>query len=486
MNNNKLPVRFPLQYLGYLVLFFWGLVTLFLLRQDPYLLDEGAAQSLLLSWSIADQVASSVVTFGAPDLRFVLYLPIGILWTGSFFAAKVFTILLLAFTTWLLFVWQKQRTDDECALLACGLLILSPLSLAQIDSLSPGIFLLLSFVLGAWLDKSYRLSLRSFGGWYFAQLFICSLSVSLHPAGLAYPISLLWSWYKDPINPKQQKFFFIGVSIVVLITLLIKAGWGSLALMQNPIDSLASIILGASVENEMTIARWISGGSLLFVLAIVIATQYRSLWSDLVGRSLLLGMCLGAIVGDTTWGVISFGIILFFGLPLLLRSQQFAGGFLQQRGIALVLIIILSTLFMLSDKKHLLMRQSGILPVQDQLIKTLAEEVESARKAAEESNKNTENLPHIRVASQWPSRTMIACKCDTLPLPPATENPEKQSSLLAGLSYLLFNPQQPNNSALAHNLAMLGGSTSETIAMQNGGALLHFKNVPSPSVPEKK
>ncbi len=234
MNNNKLPIRFPLQYLGYLVLFFWGLVTLFLLRQDPYLLDEGAAQSLLLSWSIADQVASSVVTFGAPDLRFVLYLPIGILWTGSFFAAKVFTILLLAFTTWLLFVWQKQRTDDECALLACGLLILSPLSLAQIDSLSPGIFLLLSFVLGAWLDKSYRLSLRSFGGWYFAQLFICSLSVSLHPAGLAYPISLLWSWYKDPINPKQQRFFFIGVSIVVLITLLIKAGWGSFGFDAKP------------------------------------------------------------------------------------------------------------------------------------------------------------------------------------------------------------------------------------------------------------
>ncbi len=34
------------------------------------------------------------------------------------------------------------------------------------------------------------------------------------------------------------------------------------------------------------------------------------------------------------------------------------------------------------------MRQSGILPVQDQLIKTLAEEVESARKAAEETNKD--------------------------------------------------------------------------------------------------
>ncbi len=460
----------------------WGSAYLFLLRQDPYHLDEGAAQSLLLSWSIADQVASSAVTFGAPDLRFLLYIPIGILWAGNIIAAKIFTLLLLAFTTCLLFIWQRKKTDPECALLSSGLLILSPLSLAQIDSLSPGIYIISSFVLGAWVDAAYRLDPRPFGGWFFAQLFICALCVSLHPIGLAYPLSLVWSWYKDPVNLRQQKFFFWGVSIVVLVTLLIKAGWNDLTLLQNPFVSLASIVLDYSVTDEMTTARWISGGIMLLILASVMAIQYRKLWSDLIGRSLLISVFLGAIACDATWSLIALCIILFFGFPVLLRSQQFAGGFFQQRGIALVLVIILSTLFMHSDKMHYAIRQSGMLSVQDQLIKTLTEEVESARKTAEENNKDE---AHVRIASQWPSRTMIACKCDTLPLPPATKNPQLQLDMLAGLTYLLFDPQQPANSDLAHNLAIIGGTATETIALQQGGALLRIKPL-SRQTPEEK
>ncbi len=481
MTNHNFKIQIPVHYWGYIALFLWGSAFLLLLRHDPYHLNEGSAQSLLLSWSIADQIASSVVTFGAPDLRFVLYFPIGILWTGNIFAAKIFTILLLGLTTWLLFIWQRRRTDAECALLAAGLLILSPLSLDQVDSLSPGVYILLSFILGAWIDAAYRLDPRPFGGWFFGQLFICALCVSLHPIGLAYPLSLLWSWYKDPINSRQQKFFFWGIGIVVLVTLLIKAGWSNLIWFQNPIVSLATIILDYSVANEMTTARWISGGSLLLILAIIIAMQYRKLWPDLFGRSLLIAVFLGAFACDATWSLIALCIILFFGFPILLRSQQFSGGFIQQRGIALVLVIILLTLFMHADKMHYAIRQSGMLSVQDQLIKTLTEEVESARKVAEENNKDE---AHIRIASQWPSRTMIACKCDTLPLPPATENPKSQLDMLTGLNYLLFDPQLSANSELAHNLATIGGASSETIALQQGGALLRIKTT-TPTSEEK-
>ncbi len=139
-------------------------------------------------------------------------------------------------------------------MLATGLLIISPLTLTQIDALSPGIYLLLSFALGAWLDKAYRAAPYHFGGWYFAQLFISVLSVSLHPAGLAYPLALLWSWYKEPLDHKQQKYFFIGVSFVVLATLLIRMGWNDLEWLQNPANSLATILLGSSMGNEMTVA----------------------------------------------------------------------------------------------------------------------------------------------------------------------------------------------------------------------------------------
>ena len=62
MNINTLLSRIPLRYWGYLSLSLWGVAILFLLRPDLYNLDEGSAKSLLLVWSIADQVAASVVT----------------------------------------------------------------------------------------------------------------------------------------------------------------------------------------------------------------------------------------------------------------------------------------------------------------------------------------------------------------------------------------------------------------------------------------
>jgi len=477
MNDNFIS-RIPTRYWAYLSLLAWGGVTLFLLRHDSLSLDEGAAKSLLLLWSVADHVASSVVTFGAPDFRILLFIPVGFLWTGNVFAAKVLTVLSLAFAAWLLYAWEEQKSDSESALFATGLLIISPLLMSQIDRLSPGIFLLLSFVVGAWLDKTYRANPSPFGGWYFAQLFVCAISVSIHPAGLAYPLALLWAWKKQPLNLKQQKYFFIGVGLVVLATVVITLGWHDLQWLQNPFKSLSAALLGHILDNEMTLARWFSGIVVLLLLLTVIIRQHRIIWADLTGRTLLLGLFLGAANFDTTWAIIPLSIILYYGLPLLLSATPLQGGFFKQRGVALLLIIIVSTLFMRADRAHYENRLNGVLSGQDILINAFSAEVESGRKVSGDSDGKI-SAPRLRIASQWPSRTMIACKCDTLPLPPAAKNAQDQLKMLRTITHLMFDPKQAENILLARNLAALNGDTAETILLQPEGVLLHFKNTSS-------
>jgi len=475
--NTKIFSRIPPRYWGYLALQIWGAATLLLLRQDAYALNEGAAKSLLLVWSVADQIASSAVHFGAPDLRILLYIPAGFLWTGSIFAAKVFTTLSLALAAWLLYAWIEKTDDSETALITTGLLVISPLTLTQIDTLSPGIYLLLSFALGAWMNNAYRSAPFAFGGWYFGQLFICAVSVSLHPAGLAYPLALLWAWYKEPLDHKQQKYFYIGISFVVLATLLIRMGWNDLEWLQNPIRSLSSIVLGPLLDNEMGAMRWVVGSAILIILTFIVIKQFRSLWSDFIGRTLLIGLLLGAATNDTSWALIAFCMIIFFGFPLMLRSPHSpSGGLIQQRGFILVIIILVSTFFMRADKSHYEIRQLGIISEQDQLIKSLSEDSERARIAGEDSE-NSAPPPRIRVASQWPSRTMIACKCDTFPLPPAAKDPQAQLTMLSSFSHLMFNPRQTENIILSRNLASIGGNSAETELLLPEGVLLHF-NIP--------
>lgn len=482
ININSLLSRIPLRYWGYLSLSLWGVLILFLLRSDLYNLDEGSAKSLLLAWSIADQVATSVVTFGAPDLRALLFLPVAFLWTGKVFAAKVLTALSLAFAIWLLYLWNRHSVNAESALVASGLLIISPLMLEQIDSLSPGIYMLPAFALGAWLNAEYRANPRPGGGWFFTQLLVSAFSVSLHPIGLAYPLALLWSWYKDPLDQKQQKYFFVGVSFVSLFTIIMLQGWNYVEWFQNPIESLAISILGSPLDGEISTAGWIVGLAMLAVLVIVVIKQYRNLRSDFTGNIFFIGLTIGVLTSDLAWAIIALSLILYFGTPLLLHSNNAGAGkgFVHQRGLTMLFIIILSTVFMRADRSHYEIRQSGFLSKEDQLIRFLVLEAENNRKINEE-NESEINSNLLRVASQWPSRTMIACKCDTLPLPPAAENPQIQLTMLQSITHLVFNPRLASNSKLAKNLSMLDGGFVETIVVQPGGVLLHMKNANSPT-----
>lgn len=463
---------------GQLALLLWGVLALVLLRHDLYNLDEGAAKALLLSWSIADQVASSVITFGTPDLRAVLFLPIGFLWTGNVFAAKVLTALLVAGCVWLLYGWQRHRTDGESALLASGLLIISPLMLEQIDSLAPAIYVLATFSLGAWLDEKYRADPKLFGGWYFAQLLTCAVAVSLHPAGLAYPASLAWSWRQKALDSKQQRFFLAGIAFAVLTVMVLRMGWPDLTWFQNPVKSLAPALIGAQVDqDDEAVAPWLAGGIVLALLVITIAWRYRALWSDLLGRTLLIGLLLGGLAGDSAWAMIALTILLYFGLPLLLRPGQVAAsaGFIRQRGIALVLIFLCATFFMRADRTHYEIGRGGELSAQDQLIKTLAGEAEAWRKTSDQDSDEKVRARFI-VASQWPSRTMIACKCNTLPLPPAVhDDPRTQLARLRGVTHLVLDPKETANVDLTRNLRVLG-SEVETLSLQPGGVLLHVKD----------
>ncbi|MDE2260244.1 MAG: hypothetical protein KGK17_07980 [Betaproteobacteria bacterium] len=475
------PELIPKRYWGYLALLLWGAAALFLMRHTPYALDEGAAKALILDWSIGDQVANSVVTLGTPDMRALLWLPLGFLWPGQIFAAKVVTALILALTARGLFFWRKSHGAEEEALLATGLLLIAPLTLQQLDALAPGIELLAAFVAGAWLDRAYRQTPRALGGLFFAQLAVCAFSVSLHPAGLAYPLALLWSWWSQPLDRMQQRIFYVGIVLTTVLTLLLRMGWHDLGSWQNPVINAAAMFWGPSLQGgDATPEDWISGLLLLGLLLAVIGYRRRQLWEDFMGRTLLLGIFLGAFLSDSAWGFLGLTLLFYGGLPWLLKPRAIMEkhGFMVQRGWLWVLLLLLSTMDMRADRAWHDQTINDVLSDQDQLIKTFADDVDQLRKVMEEKN---QPMPRIRVASQWPARTMLACRCDALALPPAAKDPQSQLALLHGLSHLVLTPSASKNLGLAENLAMLGTEV-ETISLQPGGVILKVKApVPAPA-----
>lgn len=477
MKTNSLLSRIPGQYWSNGSLLLWAAISLLLMRHDPYGLNEGAAKAILLAWSIADQVASSVVTFGTPDLRALLFLPTGFLWTGNVFVAKVLTLLLLAIAARALYLLGKEMFTAESALLATGLLLIAPLTLSQIDSLATGPYLLIAFALGVQADKAYRAAPRSFNGWYFAQLLICAFSVSLHPAGLAYPIALLWSWRTEPLDSKQQKYFLIGISFTVLLMLIIRMGWAGQPWLHNPLYSLGSILIpDTALSDNKSTPTLLAGILVLVILVITVIKQFSALKNHMIGRIMLTALALGILVGDNAWSLLALTVILYFGFPALLHSKLPSGSsFMKQRGWALLLLFLLSTVFMQADKLFYSVNHNRMLSTEDQLISALADEAEKYRQASELAESKGEKVEHFRVASQWPGRTMIACKCDTLPLPPAATDPAAQLKMLHGISYLLLDPKETENLALARNLSLLG-NLAETVSLQPGGVLLHLSS----------
>lgn len=467
--------RIPEKFWAYLALSLWGALSYMLLHKTPYGIDEGAARALLLVWSVTEDVVSPIVTLGLPDFRTLFFVPVGYLWVGNIVAAKIFTLLVMSCAVWAIHRWRQHSGNAESALLASGLLLISPLLIDQIDTISVAPYLLIIFALGAWLDQIYRESPHAFGGMYFSQIVLCLVSVTLHPVGLAYPLALLWAWHKNPSDKKHKNYFFGGIIFVVIFALLLTMGWHLSEWFANPIRSLSGLLSGSPGTEDTGIFRWVSGIGILLILLLVVWKQAGNLWADFLGRSLLIALVIGILVGDETWSIVVLTICLYWGLPLLLPTRANSSGFWGQRGMAMLLLFVISTTFMLVDKARYQMVLAGQMSPRDSLIKTLAED--SGNFLNEEPGQDAAAAKKtIRVASQWPGLTMLACRCDALPLPPSAKDSEALLAMLRGINYLIFDPRDPVNSSLSSNLATMDAGKVETVALQKGGVIVEIKS----------
>ena len=467
---NNLLSRIPKEYLAYFALALWGAAVIMMLNKTNFGLDEGGAHALLLVWSVADGVVSSIVTMGLPDFRTLFFIPAGALWTGNLIAAKVTTIIVMAIVAWALHGWRKGISEqEESSLIATGLLLISPLVLSQIDTMSVGPFLLFVFAMGAWTDKTYRESRQALGGVYFGQVFLALISATLHPMGLAYPLMLLWSWHRNPLDRERRNYVFAGIISATVIALVLTLGWHHISWFGNPVRAASSMLLGPS-EGDLGVGGWISGTGMLLLLLWVAISQSGRMWKDLLGRMLLASLVIGIFIGDGTFALAALTVVLYWGLPVILRSNA-EGGFWAQRGIALVLIFLVSTSFMLNDKAAYQSTQLGELAARDALIRAFSENAEDMLKDAH----GQAPAHKLRVASQWPALTMLGCRCDALPLPPEARDGDALYAMLKGVDYLLFDPHDPANSALSRNLATMQAGRVETVDLRKGGVIVEVR-----------
>jgi len=456
-----MQIQIKSRYWVLLTLIVWGgaIIALHMLRLDSYGINETSARALLFSWSVVDKVISPALVMGFPDFRALLFMPVGIYWPGSIFAVKVFTMLITFGAGMMFYRWNRQFANDETALIATGLLLVSPLTLQQIDTLGAGPYLLLAFTLGQWLDQAYRATNRQFSGWFFLQLILIMITVSMHPIGLAYPLALIWEWYKNPTDQRQKKQTFIGIGIAVIFVLLLRMGWKTQVWLSNPFYGFTDFIFG--FEPEGTLYLYI-GSLLAVILLIVLALDIRKLLTDFTGRMMILGFVIGLFAADSAWVFLGLSALLYCGIPRLISVNQSLDktGFMGQRGLVLVIVFMVALLFTQSDKAYRSTIERNALSPVDKLIFTLETELEDIPADQE-----------IFVMSQWPGRTMLAIKQAALPLPPKYKDVTTLFKNIKGITHLIFNPFEPDNKQLADQLFTESGAT-KTISLQEGGVIL--------------
>lgn len=476
----------------------WLILGVIVIDKNVYGLNEGGARDLLYVWSVIDHVANPIILAGTPDLRTFFFIPVGLYWTGSVLAAKIFTLVIAGISIILLFQWAQRRFGHETALITSGLLLIAPLSLYEINSLGAGIYCLLCFALSTPLDQRFRKSPIAFSGYYFSQLFFVAVAVSLHPMGLAYPLALAQQWRRNPVNSSLQKQILYGVGITSLLFTGLRLGWQDLDWLSNPLVSLGYIILGPNQQGLFGASYGVWGGILLLLTALLIFFKHKTLREDLCGASLLYSCVIGLLVADTAWALMVMALMFYTGIAQLLHwhTHLKVRNFIGQRGIVLALILLLGIQFMLNAKTQYLLAQKQILTPTDQLLFALSLEVQQnqmeLKLAQEQENKNPhdpqlklhlafleKNTP--RIASQWPARTMVACQCFVVPLPPPQDTPEKQLQILGGaITHLVFDHQAKKNQALVANIAQLSGQLETTIQGM-GGVVVRVRAMAKPA-----
>ena len=229
-----------------------------LLNKTTYGIDEGAAQALLLAWSVADNVVSSIVTLGLSDFRAVFLAPVGFLWTGNVLAAKISTIMVMAVRRGHFHAWRRRSGDSEGALLATGLLLVSPLVLNQIVHISVAPYLFFTFAFGAWADQKYRESPQAFGAMYFAQMLLCMVSATLHPAGLAYPLLCCGHGIETHLTESSKVILSAGSSLLLYWLCVLTLGWSHVEWFTNPSRACQVCSWDRLTRESLGAFRWIT------------------------------------------------------------------------------------------------------------------------------------------------------------------------------------------------------------------------------------
>ncbi len=457
------------RYWGILVLLLWGacLIGFEVLRLDRYGLDEGAARALILNWAVFDRVLNPLITLGVPDFRALLFIPLGAYWSGNILAAKVYTLLMAFVAVTLLYRWSRRTADGETALIASGLLLAFPLFINQIDAIGAGAYLLLTFAIGAWISGKHDDAPRPLGTWFFIMMIWVVIMITIHPVGLAYPLALAWHWHiKEGADLRRKKHLYMGLTLVVSITIAMRGGWQTVEWLQNPFFTLGQswhALTGVTGEPGMLVA------SLLTLALLAVAwTDRRFLISDLVGSTLLFGTVIGLVAADPAWALIAVTLLMYRGTWHLLRLNSMIGGvghgLLRNRGLVLGAFFVVSVSSMISDKLRIQAIEAGAMNLQDQLIRTIAIEVDDDPGAAE----------GFRIASQWPGRTMIATRLDTFQLPPDSDQDNLEFlASLRGITHLVFDPNTPQNALLVKRVSELTGAT-QTLDVNEDGVIVRI------------
>ena len=451
------------RHIGLLAMCGLAFLYMALFRYDSYGIEEGAARALLINWSIIDQVANATPLFGMPDLRAIMFIFLDIHWAGSLAAAKVFTLFMVFATALMMYRWGENNDNAETPTIATALLLIAPVTIMQVDSISSGVFLLFCFICAFWLEQMYSDNERTLPGSIFMLIVMSAFAVSLHPMGLALPIALILLWLPKNMTeaePKKRRNLMIGIGISTILLLIMRWGWPGLENQGGHLASLGAALTGSPiVQTSPPIGYGLIVASLLgFTIAVYIYRRYFELFS----LTLVIACFIGLLHPDTSWALMALTCILFLGLPMLTALHRKTGiqNLIGQRGLILILIVVCTSVFTSADKHYRMISQLKLKSDTDYLITSAA------------AIANTPNSEFL-MASQWPARTMLATKRDVLPLPPQRilEDANLFSEKTAGITHFMFNPNNPENKALSRVSISLG-KQMEAIELLPAGVII--------------
>jgi len=468
---SKLQNAFQPRYLGLigLCLLAWAYLSLF--RYDNYGIEESAALDILMNWSIVHQIASPVAFFGFPDLRAVLFIPLDMYWAGSLIAVKVFTMYLLFGAALMMFRWSEEIHGSESSMIATTLLLLAPISLMQTDAIGSGVYLLFCFVVIGWLNQMVRSSEKAMPSWFFLQLVLAAMAISMHPMGLAVPLALSIHWWRNASDAGKTRRMLASIAFVSVFILFIRWGWYGMGdAAGNPLSILGNSILGSPLLHDSGMGFGILIAALMLI---AIAVQLYRRVNDPVSIMLIGSSLIGILHPDHAWVFIAWATTLYLGLPLLIELNQRIGSrnLMGQRGILLLLIVGIATISMLNTRQAGLIAKGHLKGPVDTVISVLEREAANA------------DAPFV-AASQWPARSLLVCRRDVLPLPPASDDMAAFRRQITGLTHFAFNPKLESQHALARNAASLSDSF-ETIALYPAGVVLKSKETGQAKSTEK-